>query len=131
MDQDIVRQLASQPPPAHRLWRFNTARSAQARINELETQLVLPQSPLDYNITVANSRIRALEAMVQKIEAAKSAALAPTAAAAPALSALHGRERFIAAAKAGEHKPSKTVFSHLKGRDRFMAAAAVDNSKKI
>ena len=121
MDQDIVRQLAAQPPPARRLWKYTTARSALARINELEIQLGLPQSALGFNLTAANSRICELESMVAA--RAKSAAPVVVAPVVEQVVEKFGRERFCAAvARDTAAKPVPQTHPELRGREKFCDA---------
>ncbi len=74
---DTINTLATTPPPAHKLWRFKTSRLAQAETNRLENLLGLPPSPLNFNLTAANARIRDLEAVLAAKNAAASAVTLP------------------------------------------------------
>jgi hypothetical protein len=82
MLNDSINTLAATPPPAHKTWKFKTSSTASARINELEAALGLPLSERSFNLTRANEKIAALQAML----AAKSAVpvVAAPVAAAPA-----------------------------------------------
>lgn len=120
MDQDIVRQLASQPPPPLRKFEFSRAKEAQTEITKLEALLGAEPSPKTYNIVSLNSRVAQLRSLL----AAKIAA--------PSLSALHGRERFLAScARDAAAKPKTQNHPALHGRARFIAAAKVLNFQKI
>jgi hypothetical protein len=126
MLNDSLKTLSATPPPAHRLWKFKTAKTAKVKINELEAILGLPASPLDCNLISANARIRELESLLAHTNASKTAPaiaapIVATPAAAPVVEKF-GRERFIESCRAELSRPPEKTNSHLTGRARFCAA---------
>jgi hypothetical protein len=125
MEQQTIRTLASTPPPAHRLWRFKSARSAHAETNRLENLLGLPASRMSFNLTEANSQIRELESML----AAKSAAPVVVAPVVAPVVERFGRERFAASCAADFAAKSQSR-PELHGRDRFLADVRVTGTPR-
>lgn len=125
MLNDSLKTLAATPPPAHRMWKFKTARSAHSEINRLESLLGMSPSALDCNMSASNRRIVELEAMMVSRNAAPVVSVAVPVVAAPVVETF-GREKFCAAAKL-EKGAAKSVVRGVFGRDRFCAAVKKTN----
>lgn len=119
--ENTTVEFFSNTPPSQKLRTF---RETNARIKALEAQLGLPTGKPIVHIWRANERVSELEAMTARAAAPK---IAPPTISAPSLSALTGRDRFLASvAAAAARKPAAQSHPGLSGRERFAADVRLD-----